>query len=108
MSLSVCGGFKDGEDRAARNERVLVEEDGEVVAVSVSVEVVRDMRYVIPGFVKDHSMEASTGSRNDLGAVLASWAWIPLEHREAVLVVHVVTDGVTEEALPKGLGLSQA
>ena len=102
LCVFACGGFDDGEDRGAGNERALVEKDG----VCVSVEVVRDMRCVIPGFLKDHSMEATTGGRNDLRVVLASRAWIPLEHREASLEVHEVTDGVVEWALPAGVGLT--
>ena len=46
-------------DCGAGFERVLVEQDGEVVTINVSVEVVRDMRYVISSFLENHSMQAS-------------------------------------------------
>ena len=52
------GGFGDGEDRGAGFKRVFVEQDGEVVAVGVGVELVRDMRYMTTGFLEDHSMES--------------------------------------------------
>ena len=53
-----CGGFGDGKDRAARNERVLVEQDGEVVAVGVRDDLIRDTRSTIAGFLKDDSMKS--------------------------------------------------
>ena len=51
---------------AARFERVLVEQDGEVVAVGVRDELVRDMRPAIPNFLKDNITRASAGCRKDL------------------------------------------
>ena len=47
---------------------------------------------VITGFLKDHSMEAALGCSKNLCGLFARWAWVPLEHREAVLVVHEVAD----------------
>ena len=67
-----------------------------VVAVSVGVELVRDMWCVIAGFLKDHHMEAAAGCGKDLCGFSACWAWVPLEHREAVLVVDEATDRVGE------------
>ena len=40
---------------SARLKRVFVEQDGQVVAVSVSVELVGDVRSVISGFMEDHT-----------------------------------------------------
>ena len=84
-------------------DRVLIDQDFKVVAFSVSVEVVRDMRYMITGFLEGDSMETSTGCRKGLRGVLARWAWVPLEHR-AVLVMHEIADRVDEEACWLGLG----
>ena len=50
-------------------------------------------------------MKASAGCPKDLRGVLARWARVPLEHREAVLVMHEGTDRIDEGALPAGLGL---
>ena len=55
--------------------------------VSVGVELLRDAWHVVPRFLEDHSMEATTSCWNDLRVVLASWARIPLEHGETVLQV---------------------
>ena len=41
-------------------------------------------------------MEAAADCTEDLCGSPACWAWVPLEHREAVLVVHEVTDRVGE------------
>ena len=61
--------------------------DGQVVTVSVGVELVGDMRSVITSFLEDHHVEAPAGGTADLRGLLASWAWVPLEHGEAVLVL---------------------
>ena len=37
-------------------------------------------------------MEAAAGCSKKLCGLFARWAWVPLEHREAVLVVHEVAD----------------
>ena len=50
-------------------------------------------------------METPAGRRKDLRGILARWAWGPLEHREAVLVMHVVAVPVVEGAMPAGFGL---
>ena len=58
------------------------------VAVSIGVELVQ--RHV----VRDRSLPASRGRRLRKGSVcvclLRAGPWVPLEHREAVLVVHEV------------------
>ena len=84
MCLCLWRTSEVGEDRGARNERVLVEQDGQRSIPSVKVvEVLRDVRCAIPRFLEDYSMEATTGCRDDLSVVLTSWARIPLEHRGA-------------------------
>ena len=42
----------------------------------------------LPGFLKDHNMEAAAGCGKNLCGFSACWVWIPLE----LLVVHGVTD----------------
>ena len=74
-----------------------------VVAVGVGVELVRDMWSVITGFLEDHCMEAAAGYSKNLCGLLARWAWVPLEHGEAVLVVHEVADRVGEGTLPASM-----
>ena len=45
--VSAYGGFGDGEDSNTSHERVLVEQDGEVVTVRAGVEVLRDVWHMI-------------------------------------------------------------
>ena len=56
-------------------------------------------------------MEAAASCRKDLCVLSARWARVPLEHREAVLLVHDVADDVADQvgegALPARLGLTK-
>ena len=47
-------------------ERVFVEQDGKVIAISVSVELTRDVRDVVAGFLESHCVEATTDCGGDL------------------------------------------
>ena len=49
-------------------------------------------------------MEAAAGCSKKFSGLFARWAWVPLEHREAVLVVH---EGVGEGAFPVRHGLTK-
>ena len=60
------GGLGDGEGYRARLKRIVVEEDGQVFAVSVGVEVVSDVRYVVTSFLEDHHVEVAAGGTEDL------------------------------------------
>ena len=40
---------------------------------------------MITGFLKDDRVKPTSGRRKNLRGVLARWAWVPLEHWEAVL-----------------------
>ena len=55
VSLSVEAS-EMGEDLCTRHKRVCVEQDGEVVAVGVRVEVVRDMWCMVTGFLEVHRL----------------------------------------------------
>ena len=63
------------------------------------------MRSVIAGFLKDDSMESRAGRRKDMHGILACRAWIPLEHREAVLAMQEIAVCVEKRAVPAGFGL---
>ena len=93
-----------GKTAAQGLKRVFVEQDGKVVAVSVGVELVRDMWCVIAGFLKDHNVEAAAGCGKALCGSPACWASVPLEHREAVRDVHEVTDRVGDGNVKGRLG----
>ena len=67
-----------------------VEQDSEVRVTRKRNELVRDVRYVITGFLKNSRMEPSTGRRNDIGGVPARRPWIPLKNRETALMMHEI------------------
>ena len=71
----------------------------EIGATRVRDELVRDSRSTITGFLEDNRMKSTAGRRQDLCGILARWARVPLEHREAVLVVHEVAVRVEEGGL---------
>ena len=83
-------GLGDGEDCSIGLECANVEQDGEIGTDSVRNELVRDVWSVVAGFLKDDSMESPAGRRKDMCGILARRAWIPLKHREAVLMMHEI------------------
>ena len=92
-------------DCSVRLERVLVKQEGEVSADSVRNELARDMWSMIAGFLKGDRMKSSASRRKDVCRILACWARIPLEQREAVLVMHEVAVCVETGAMPAELSL---
>ena len=79
-------GLGDGEDSSVGLERVLVEQDGKVGAARARNELVRDSWSMITGFLQDDRMASSQAAAEFVWECFACWAWIPLQHREAVLV----------------------
>ena len=69
---------------------VLVEQDSEVHVVGVNSEVIRDVRDMVAGFLKDDCMEPTTGGRDDVGRISAGLAWIPLKKGKTELMVHEI------------------
>ena len=90
-----------------RAHRVQVEQDSEIGAARVSDELVRDSRSMITGFLEDDLMKSTAGRRKDLRGILARWAWVPLAHREAVLVMHEVAVAFWRVPCPLGLGCAK-
>ena len=86
-----------GKTAAPEIERVLVEQGGEVVVVSQGVELVSDVRNVVTSFLAE-----------DLCEPLASWAWVSLDHGEAILVVHEIANRIGERDVKVGLGNTKA
>ena len=93
-----------GENGGSGLKRVFVEQDGSIVAVSAGVELARGMPNVVTDFLENHRVEASADCTEDLCGAPACWAWVPLEHGEAALVVHAVTDRVGEEKVKGRVG----
>ena len=95
---------------SALNERVrlkgvLVEQDSEVHVVSVHSELIRDVRDMVAGFLKDNCMKPTTGGRDDVGRISARRAWIPLKKGKAELMVHEIAVNCGNGAKSVGLGL---
>ena len=65
----------------------------------------RDLWSVVAGFLRDDSMKPSTGRCDNLGGVPACWVWVPLKHRETVLMMYEITVCVEKRAVPAGFGL---
>ena len=60
---------------------------------------------MITGFLKNNRMEPSTGRRNDIGGVPTGRAWIPLEDRETVSMMHEITVSCINVTNPVRFGL---
>ena len=57
--------------------------------------------------MSDRAEAAADCSEDSCGSP-ACWAWVPLERRKAVLVVHEVTDRVGEGSVQGGLGSTKS
>ena len=67
------------ENYRVRLKGVLVEQDSEVRVASVRHELIRDVRNMIAGFLKNNRMKLTTGSGDNVGRISARRAWIPLK-----------------------------
>ena len=102
-----CGVYLVREHCRVRLEGVLVEQDGEVRVASTHKELIRDVRDMITGFLKNNRMELSTGRRNDIGGVPSGRSWIPLKDRETVLMMHEITLSRINVTMPFRSGLTK-
>ena len=84
-----------------------VEQDSKVHVVGVRSEVIRDVRDMVAGFLKDNCMKSTTGGRDDVGRISARRAWIPLKEGKSELMVHEITISCGNGAGSIGLGLSK-
>ena len=88
-------------------EGVLVDQDGEVRVARVCKELIRDVRNMITGFLKNNRMEPSTCRRNNIGGVPARRSWIPLKERKSILMMHKIAVGCINVTLPIRFGLTK-
>ena len=68
-------------------------------------ELIRDVRDMITGFLKNNRMETSTGRRNNIGGVPARRSWVLLKNRETVLMMHEIAVGCIKVTKPVRFGL---
>ena len=83
---------------------VLVEQDSKVHVVGVCSEVIRYVRDMVAGFLKDNCMKPTTGGRDDVRRISARRAWIPLKEGKSELMVHGVAVSCPLGPSPLDLG----
>ena len=90
-----------------RLKGILVEQDSEVHVVGVRPELIRDVRNMITGFLKNNRMKLSTSSRDNVGRISARRAWIPLKKGKAELMVHEIAVDSVNVTKPVRLWIAQ-
>ena len=85
----------------------LLSKIAKVRVASVRNELIRDVRNMITGFLKNNRMELSTGRRDNIGGVPAGPSWIPLKNRETVLMMHEIAVGCINVTEPIRFGLTK-
>ena len=68
---------------------------------------IKDVRDMVAGFLKDKCMKPTTGGRDDVGRISARRAWIPLKEGKAKLMVHEIAVNCGNGAKSVGLGLPE-
>ena len=63
-------------------------------------ELVRDVRDVITGFLKNNCMKLTTGSGDNVSRISARRAWIPLKEGKTKLMMHEITVGCIKITVP--------
>ena len=76
-----------------RLKGVLVEQDSKVRVAGAHKELLRDVRNVITGFLKNNCMKLATGSGDNVSRISARQAWIPLKEGKTKLMMHEITVG---------------
>ena len=76
-----CGGFLEIENHRVGLEGVLVEQDSRVRVASIRKELIRDVRNMITGFLKNNGRELSTGRRDNVIRIPARRTRIPLKEK---------------------------
>ena len=95
------------ENYRVRLKGVLVEQDGEVRVAGAHKELLRDVRDVIIGFLKNNCMEPTTGSGDNVSRISARRAWIPLKEGKTKLMMHEITVSCINTAVPFRFGLTK-
>ena len=67
------------ENYRVRLKGVFIEQDSKVRVAGTHKELLRDVRNVITGFLKNNCMKLSTGSGDNVSRISARRAWIPLK-----------------------------
>ena len=88
-----CGVYLVCENYRVRLKGVFIEKDSKVRFAGAHKELLRDVRDVITGFLKNNRMELSTGSGDIVGRISARRAWIPLKKGKTELMMHEIAVG---------------
>ena len=73
----------------------------------VHKELLRDVRNVITGFLKNNCMKLTTGSGDNVSRISARRAWIPLKEGKTKLMMHEITVGCINITVPIRFGLTK-
>ena len=95
------------EDYRVRLKGVFIEQDSKVRVASAHKELLRDVRDVITGFLKNNCMKSTTGSGDNVSRISARRPWIPLEARKTILMMHEITVGCINVTVPIRFGLTK-
>ena len=95
------------EHHRVRLKGVPVEQDSKVRVASAHKELIRDVRDMVAGFLKDNCMKPTTGGRDDVGRISARRAWILLKEGKTILMMHEITVGCINVTLPIRFGLTK-
>ena len=86
---------------------VLVEQDSEVCVASTHKELIRDVRNMITGFLKNNRMKLTTGSGDNVSRIPARRTWIPLKESKSILMMHEITVSCINVTKPFRFGLTR-
>ena len=85
----------------------LFEQDSKVRTAGGHKELLRDVRDVITGFLKNNCMKFTTGSGDNVSRISARRAWIPLEEGKTKLMMHKITVGRINITVPIRFGFTK-
>ena len=95
------------EDYRVRLKGVFIEQGSEVRIAGAHEELLRDVRKVITGFLKNNCMKLTTGSGDNVSRISARQAWIPLKEGKTKLMMHEITVGCINITVPLRFGLTK-
>ena len=70
-------------------------------------ELIRDVRDVVTGFLKNNCMKLTTGRGDNVGRISARQAWIPLKKGKTELMMQEITVGCINTTVPFRFGLTK-
>ena len=85
----------------------LLSKIGKVRVAGPHKELLRDVRDVITGFLKNNCMVLTTGTGDNVSRISERQAWIPLKQGKTKLMMHEITVGSINATVPFRFGLAK-